>query len=244
MNEQLNLPRKYKDEKHPDRIGLPYISYSQHTSFNEIGEFHYQMILNYIFGIKVESRFQAYADMGSASGEYVEDKSKKENPLLNEKDKTILNKYIDSLPDDCEYEREIWIKRDGYHIYGFEDVFYPEKKKGEGVEVVDVKTGSIVKKGPFYASESYGQTNLYAYYEDVIKGNKIKDCRVVMFDREGNAMKENPDELHLTGQVKDIPTPYSRVRAEKVIKKMDNTAKALSSLKTTYDKLSTLTMEF
>lgn len=244
MNKQLNLPKKYKDEKNPDRIGLPYISYSQHTSFNENGEFFYQMVLNYIFGIKVESRFQVYADMGSATGEYVENKSKKENILLNEKDKAILDKYIDNLPDDCEYEREIWIERDGYYIYGFEDVFYKEKVKGEGVEVVDIKTGSIVKKGPFYASEAYGQTNLYAYYEDVVMGNKIKDCRVVMFDREGNAMKENPDELHLTGKIEKIPTPYSRARAEKVIRKMDKTAKEISSLKDTYDVLSTLTMEF
>ena len=236
--EYLNLPKS----REVDGKTIPYMSYSQYTSFNEIGEFHYQMVLNYLFGIKLESRFGAYAEYGTACGEHIEDKSRKDHPMLNSKDKGILGKYIDGLPEHCQYEREIWLERKGYFILGYEDVFIEDQ--GDGVEVIDAKTGSIVKKGPFYASDKYGQTNLYAYFEDTVKKNKIKDCKVIMFDRVGNAMKEDPDELHLSGQVKDIPTPYSRERAEKVLAKMDATAVKLASLKTTYDALKTLTFKF
>lgn len=242
--EYLNLPRKYTiREDTPKefyyREGLPYVSYSQHTSFNETGEFYYQMVLQYIFGLKIDSRFKAYSNFGSDTGDYVNPYDKDKNGLLNDKDRDILNNFMKDIPEDCEYEREVWIERDGFFILGYSDIFYQDK--GDGVEIVDLKTGSIIKKEKHYASEDYGQTNLYAYYEDTVKENKIKDCRVVLFDREGNAMKDIPDELHLTGLIKHIPTTYSRKRAEKVLKGMDKTAKDLSSLKDTYDKLSTLT---
>lgn len=238
MKKQLNLPKS----RIVNGEECKYISYSQYSSYSEIGEFHNQMVLQYIFKVPMQSRFEAYSKMGSACGEYIEDKSKKDSPLLNKKDKEILDGYIDTLPDDCEYEREVWIEMDGYWIYGFEDVFYQDK--GEGVQVVDAKTGSIAKKAKFYSSEAYGQVPLYCYYEDVVKGNKIKYSGVAMFDRVGNAMKDIPDELHLSGEIKMIPIPYTRERAEKVLAKIDKVANEVSSLKTTYDAMSKLTLEF
>ena len=112
--EYLNLP-KSKD-------GKPYISYSQHSSFNETSdEFYYQMILQYIFGIKLESRFEIFAVYGGQCGEYIETKGKTRGDLLSDSDCLILDNLIKDFPETSEYEREVWIDRGNYFILGFED---------------------------------------------------------------------------------------------------------------------------
>jgi hypothetical protein len=249
MKEQLNLPRKYQEsqadtEEKKARIGSPYISYSQFNSFNPKGspEFFNIAVLQYMFGIKVQSRFAAYSDAGSAYGEYLEDKSCKENPILNQNDKDVLNELIKKMPNNGEYEREVWIDRGNYHILGFEDLFLPFDDKQ--VSVIDFKSGSIIKKESEYADMSkYFQTRVYMYYEDVVLGNTPKDCYVILLDRSGNAMAEPPEELHLTGEVKRIETPYVREDVEKFLLEMDNRALYISELKTTYDKLLELTVQ-
>lgn len=234
----LNLP-KQKD-------GKPYISYSQHSSFNETNdEFRYQMILNYIFGIKVPSRFELFAVFGNHCGEYIETKGEKRGSLLSDNDCKILDKVMKDFHKDSEYEREVWIDRGDYFILGFEDRWEGFKNEETGelthCNVEDFKTGNISKKAAHYGSEKYGQTTLYCFAEEE-KGLEIKSSFVTMLDRKGNPMSEtNPTKLELTGEVKRIETPYSRERAEKVLSEMDDTAVRLASLKTTYDKLKTLT---
>lgn len=232
--EFLNLPKS----REVDGVKYPYISYSQYSSFKETNdEFRYQMILQYVFGIKVPSRFQAFADFGTAVGEYIETQGKKRSDLLSDADCKIIDENIKNFSKESEYEREVWIDRGTYFILGFEDRWEPIKKQ---CNVEDFKTGNIDKKKSFYASGSYGQTTLYGFAEEQ-KGIKVKESFVTMFDRKGNPMSEtNPTKLHLSGRVEKIPTPYSTERAEKLLKDIDRTADELASLKTTYDKLSKL----
>lgn len=238
MKKFLNLPKS----KEVDGKLYPYISYSQHTSFNETSpEFYYQMILQYIFGINMDSRFQIFATYGSHCGEYIETKGKQRGDLLSDEDCKILDKIMKDFPKTSEYEREVWIDRGNYFILGFEDRWEPIGKKECDVE--DFKTGNVDKKASFYASEDYGQTTLYSYSEE-LKGLKVRNSFVTLLDRKGNPMSDtNPTKLYLSGVVKKIPTPYSKERAAEVLKKMDDTAVRLASLKTTYDSLSKLTFK-
>lgn len=238
----LNLPRT----KEVDGVVYPYISYSQYSSFNETSdEFRYQMILQYIFGIKIPSRFQDFADFGTAVGEYIETQGKKRSDMLSEEDCQIIDKEIKDFSKDSEYERQVWIDRGTYFILGFTDRFDPLGISDDGPEcnVEDFKTGNIAKKKSFYASGKYGQTTLYGYAEEE-KGIKVNESFVTMFDRKGNPMSDtNPTELHLTGVIEKIPTPYSTERAETLLKDIDQTAIRLASLKTTHDKLKELTIQ-
>jgi hypothetical protein len=234
----LNLPKSKK----VDGKMIPYISYSQHSSFNETSEeFYYQMILQYVFGIKMSSRFQIFATYGSHCGEYIETQGEKRGDLLSDKDCEIMDKIMKDFPEGSEYEREIWIDRGNYYILGFIDQWCPTDDAM--CDVNDFKTGNISKKGAHYASPKYAQTTLYSFAE-TLKGLKIRDSFVTMLDRGGNPMSEtNPTELHLTGEIKKILTPYSDERAQKILTEMDDTAVRLASLKTTYDKLKTLTFQ-
>lgn len=241
----LNLPKS----KEIDGSFIPYVSYSQHSSFNESNEeFRYQMILQYIFGIKIPSRFQDFADYGSECGEYIETKGEKRGEMLSDKDCDILNKVMKDFPEESEYEREVWIDRGNYFILGYEDRWEPiagsdNTNKVVLCDVEDFKTGNIERKGDFYASEKYGQTTLYGFSEEQ-KGIEVRNSFVTMIDRRGNPMSEtDPTKLYLTGKIKKIPTPYSTERAQKVLQSIDKTAEKLSSLKTTYDKLKELTIE-
>lgn len=229
----LNLP-KSKD-------GKPYISYSQHSSFNETSEeFYYQMILQYIFGIKMESRFQIFATYGGHCGEYIETKGKVRGDLLSDSDCKVLDKLMKDFPETSEYERKVWIDRGNYFILGFEDRWVPTV--AGACQVEDFKTGSIEKKGAFYASEKYGQTTLYCHAE-VEKGLEISESFVTLLDRKGNPLSEtDPTRLYLSGEIKKIPTPYSPERAKKVLASMDDSARRIASLKTTHDKLKELTV--
>lgn len=232
--EYLNLPKQLD--------GVPYLSYSQYTSFNETNnEFYYQMLLQYIFGIKVESRFEVFATYGNNCGEYIASKGKERGELLSDNDCKILDELMKDFPTNSEYERKVWIDRGNYFILGFEDRWTPV---GKGFcEVEDFKTGNLDKKEAFYASEEYGQTTLYCYAEEQ-KKIKIKDSFVTLLDRKGNPMSEtDPTSLYLSGAVKKIPTPYSKERAEKLLTSMDDTAVRLASLKSTYDKLSKLSFQ-
>lgn len=234
----LNLPKS----KEINGKKLPYISYSQHSSFNETSdEFRYQMILQYVFGIKIKSRFEDFAVYGGECGEYIETSGKKRGEMLSDGDCKILDGVMKDFPKTSEYEREVWIDRGNYFILGYEDRWEPIKKGFCDVE--DFKTGNADKKGAFYASEKYGQTTLYSFAEEK-KGLKVRNSFVTLLDRKGNPMSDtNPTRLYLSGRIDKIPTPYTTERAEKVIASMDDTAKRLASLKTTYDKLKELTIE-
>ena len=237
----LNLPKT----KEVNGEMIPYISYSQHSSYNETSdEFRHQMILKYIFGIEIESRFQAFADYGGQCGEYIETKGEVRGDMLSDKDCEILDSVMKDFPEDSQYEREVWIDRGNYFILGYEDRWEPVGYHNNAVDICDVedfKTGNISKKASYYGSRKYGQTVLYGFAEEQ-KGIEVRNCFVTMLDRRGNPMSDdNPTNLELTGKVKKIETPYSSKRAEEVLLSMDDTARKLDLLKTTYEALKDLT---
>lgn len=234
----LNLPKSREVEGE----SLPYMSYSQYSSFKEENEeFRNQMILKYIFGKEVPSRFQIFADFGSHCGEYIETQGKKRGDLLSDSDCEILDKVMKDSPKDSEYEREVWIDRGKYFILGYTDRWVPVGINEEGnwcCDVEDFKTGNVAKKKSFYASGKYGQTTLYSFFETK-NGLKVRRSFVTMLDRKGNPMSEtNPTKLELTGLVERIETPYTEERAEKLLEDMDKTAERLATLKETHKALS------
>ena len=120
-------------------------------------------------------------------------------------------------------------------MYGFIDRVLGIEN-GE-VDVADFKTGSIEKKAGDYASEDYQQTTLYCYGLEQ-EGFKIKSSSVVLFDRKGNTLESgNKNVLRLTGDIKYIPTPYSRERAEKFLKELEKTAKKIEEYWKLYQKI-------
>ncbi|MFT6125801.1 MAG: hypothetical protein ACJAVA_000242 [Flavobacteriaceae bacterium] len=271
MKKQLNLPRIYtsasdKFKKHDGRAKL---SYSQHTSWKDI-QYKNSYILGYIFKIPQPSNF--WAGFGSFCGtslEYRMDVHKaegKDKELLddafgyfNKKDIETLHKANILFPTNSVYEREIVLDRGSYVIQGFIDVNFTkeveiDKKKVKQEVVIDVKTGgkdSKTKGTSFYESDKYGQTRLYmkALVEE---GETPGHCGVVFLDRIYETERTHPGTtscfeepiLHLSGEIIKVETPYTEDKVKVLLKDMDKTAEEISSLKSTYDKLSTLTMEF
>lgn len=243
---KLNLPRKYEikestPEKYHKYKGQNKLSYSQITSWLD-PKYKEDYILQYIFGL--ESPSSPWADYGSAVGEYLETQGKKVSDLLNDRDKEILDGIIVKLSTlvDAEYEREIIVERNGYILQGFIDLYYTElSDKIKMANTVDFKTLSLKNKAAFYASDQYQQTTLYSRALE-LEGEKIKNSGVFGIDRTFEGTFEEPT-LHLSGETKVIPTPYTTERAEKFLKKSDRVAEEISSLKTTHDKLKLLTFE-
>jgi len=236
MNENvINLPRVSED-------GMPYISYSQVSSFNNPQYFN-QYILGYLFGIRDEGN--VWSQFGSEVGEYLETGGKKVGKLLNDNDIEVLNEILKTLKPlkGKEFEKEIKLQRDGYRIIGYIDLYYETKEKAN---VVDFKTLNTVKKKSFYANndpdskDSYLQTILYSRALE-IEGKEIDNCGVFGIDRTFEGTFEEPI-LHLSGKAETIPTPYCKIKAEKFLEKVDKTVAAISSLKTTFDNLELLTI--
>jgi hypothetical protein len=255
---QLNLPRIYQStsEKFKKHDGRAKLSYSQYTSWKD-PQYKNSYILGYMFGIRQAGN--NWSLMGSQVGtaiEYRMDFSKAEGAdkeLLdsamehfNETDIATLHKVNKMFPENAEYEREIVLDRGHYVTQGFIDMYISDNQ-GSGVSVIDVKTGgknskSAGAKNPaFYASDGYGQTNLYmrALEEE---GETPGYCGVVFIDRTFAGTFEEPI-LHLSGDIIEVETPYTKERVNKLLESMDKTAMEISSLKDTYDKLSTLTIE-
>lgn len=233
--QKINLPRTAED-------GTPYISYSQISSFNS-DIYKQQYILSYLFGIKDNGN--DYSRQGNAVGEYLEDGSKKENKILNEQDKIYLDSLIErfSKLQDAEYEKLIDIKRDGYKIIGYIDLYYKNRGKAG---IIDFKCCNIVKKKPVFVNEEkdvkgYMQTNLYSYAVEQ-QGDKIGNVGIFALDRVGNAF--NGEELHLSGKTETIPVPYDKELTKEFLKFADDTVFKISSLKSTYDSLKNLEIEF
>ena len=253
MNKQLNLPRVYKStsDKFKHHEGKPKLSYSQYTSFNDPQYFN-GYVLGYIFGIPQDSNF--WAEFGSYCGtslEYRMDVHKAEGEdkkllddafkYFNKTDIQTLHEANKMFPDNSVYEREIVLDRGSYVTQGFIDINFT--KEGKEV-VIDAKTGgknSKTKGTSFYASDKYGQTRLYsrALKEE---GCELGYCGVIFLDRTYEGEFENPI-LHLSGEIINVETPYTEEKVEVLLKKMDRTAEKISSLKTTYDKLKTLTFK-
>lgn len=265
--QKINLPRVYEIKKDtPKKFhkykGRPKLSYSQYTSYND-PQYSDGYILGYIFGIDQPSGF--WATFGSYVGDTLavrldieNAKDEKERQVIedaykyfNETDIETLKKANAMFPENAVYEREVILDCGEYITQGFIDVNF--KKDGKEV-VIDNKTGGkgSKTKGPqFYSSDKYGQTRLYA---KALKeeGCELGYCGVLFLDRTYETERTHPGTtscfenpiLHLSGELINIETPYSEEKVEHLIKDMTRTVNEISELKTTYDSLSQLTIEY
>ena len=223
----LDLPKVYEvNENTPEQYkkyeGMPKLSYSAYNSFCEEaykGEF----FANYFLGIRSEGNI--FTEYGSKCGEYLE---KLEKSDLSEFDISVLEKL--ERPENSRYEVEVVIDRGSYVIQGFIDQEY---KVADGLVIKDLKTGAIDKKAKDYASEDYQQTTLYAYQRE-LEGENVVYSGVMLLDRKGNGQEKYP--LRLTGEIADIPTPYSKERAEEFLKKFDKVAMQIEEYHKVYKK--------
>lgn len=223
----LDLPKVYEvNENTPEHYkkyeGMPKLSYSAYNSFCE-ESYKGEFFANYFLGIRSEGNI--FTEYGSKCGEYLE---KLEKSDLSEFDISVLEKI--ERPENARYEVEVVIDRGSYVIQGFID---QEFKVPDGLVIKDLKTGAIDKKAKDYASEDYQQTTLYAYQRE-LEGENVVYSGVMLLDRKGNGQEKYP--LRLTGEIADIPTPYSKERAEAFLKKFDKVAKQIEEYHKVYKK--------
>ncbi len=226
---QLQLPSKYEnrsgDPKFDKFVGMPKLSYSAYGSFKE-ESYRGEFFANYF--MKMPRTGNIFTAWGSAVGGYQE--TGEEDELLSDFDKQVLDEKV-GRPEGAIYEMELVLDRGSYCIQMYLDRV--TKNEDDSVDVVDFKTGSIASKTAFYAAESYQQTTLYSYALEQA-GYKINSSGVILIDRKGNGQEKYP--LRLTGDVKYIPTPYSKERAEKFLAGFDKAAKEIEQYYTTYKK--------
>ena len=247
---KVELPKVYHNEhgNYPEFEGRPKISYSQYTSFID-PLYKGSYIANYFMGIQDEGNiFSSYGSaigtvleyMGQNNIEGLKEAIKKgEEPnhftLLSDVDMDIL-KEVD-LPDNSKYEYEICIDMlpitgVDFVIQGFID--RATFQKDNSVDVIDYKTGNIIKKVDFYAGDDYWQTRIYAYALEQL-GYTINYCGVELLSRKGNGSEKYP--LRLEGKTEHIETPYVKEVVETKLKEIAKVALEISSMYKTYKKV-------
>lgn len=206
--------------------GKPKISYSQFSSYKD-PDYQNQYYLQYFSGISLPSG--EFAEMGTSTGQFIEDLGMGTNPprkgcLSDEDVEVILNKI--TFPPNCAYEDEIIVDCGDFCIQGYADrIKYLDNKE---VEVEDFKTLNLDKKADFYASEEYGQTALYSYQKE-IEGYKVVRSFVTGIGRKGSSLSGTGNfKMRLSGEVKEIETPYTKERGEKTIKDITVVVKQIS----------------
>lgn len=235
----LNLPRKYHNEggKYPQHLGKNKMSYSQYNSWID-PDYRLEYIVQYFSGIKIEPVMVngALSDIwslyGSAVGDYISSKAEGNTPEIRMLTPNCIQ-ILDNLdyPGNSVYEDEIVIDCGDFCVQGFID--RAEYNEYNEVSIIDFKTGNVDTKAEFYASEDYGQTSIYSYQKD-LEGWIIGYSGVRLLGRKGNGQAKYP--LRLSGDIKDIPTPYSKERAEKVLEKIKKAAYEISDLYAVYNK--------
>ena len=214
---QLILPRK-------DEEGNYYISYSQITKWKKSKR---DYIRSYFFGEREDNAaLQKYGDFGHKVGESYEHKdfsawSKEEADFLK------------GLPHLDEFERKIKLDMGGYYVLGFIDSNTAEQRyKKENLdtyvkELLDYKTGEVVKRKPDYESGDYWQVDIYAAALQQEYGKYPDKGSVVLIGRSGNAFKG--EELSLSFNHAIIDRPISKERCDKVLAEVQQIAEEISS---------------
>lgn len=215
------------DGKYDKYIGMPKLSYSQITSWLD-PSYRHEYVRNYF--IKTPRKGNDFTEFGSACGTFIESIGT-DNPkahdnyrhLLSQNDRDILSSI--SFKDNQVYEDYIVIDIDGkFVIEGFADrITYGKNTKHIIIE--DFKTGSIEKNAKKYAIDDYAQTCLYGYAKE-LEGYKVKECKVLMFDRKGNGSEKHP--IKLTGEIIEIDSKYSEEKVQRFLEKARDTAEDIS----------------
>lgn len=223
----LILPKTYLDKttdgKYAHHNGKPKLSYSQVGSWKN-AKYRPDYIKQYFAGISVPGSH--FTDFGSDLGTYKEWLG---NGKVDQEPRTVYLSDADKLwlqgleyPENCVYEDLIVVDCGEFVMEGYID---RTKYEDRTAEIIDFKTGNIVKKKPEYEDPEYNQTTLYCYQKD-LEGYEIKKSEVMLFGRAGNNTMKSP--LKLTQQYEIIPTPYSRDRAEKFIESVIKLSKEIS----------------
>jgi len=230
MATKIVLPKVYEDGtgKYPQHKGKNKISYSQYTSWKD-PEYQPDYIVQYFSGIKQPSGI--WADFGSEVGNRIQAIGEGTEPLPTVFLTDACKAFIDGLeyPENSVYEDEIVVDLNDLVVQAFTD--RTENIDENTVGLVDFKTGNMSKKTEFYSGEDYGQTTLYCYGK-VQEGKTIAYSRVRLFDRKGNNSQAHP--LRLSGEKKDIETPYSEDRAATVLKDIRKVAEEISDCYKSY----------
>lgn len=231
----FKLPKKYfsENKKFKKYNGKYKLSYSQYNSF-KTDLYKPDYLLQYFLGEKQDDNI--FALYGGQAGSYIGNFAQK-LPLKQEEFYMLSDddiKFLESLdyPKKATYEEEIVIDLGDFVVQGFIDRCEYLTKKSVGV--LDFKTGNLDKKVDDYASQDYGQTTLYCLAKE-LEGCEIKYSQVMLLGRKGNGRQGHP--LRLSGDKILIDTPYSKDRADKLIKSFQETAQEISFYYNTFLKL-------
>lgn len=193
MSKKLKLPRV-------DKEGFPYLSYSQYKKWKEKNR---DYIRQYFFKEKEDNpALKKYGDFGHKVGESFE------HANFSAWDKEEAD-FLQKLPYYDEFEKEVKLQLKGFYVLG-----YIDSNKSDYTQLLDYKTGDIVKMTPEYKSDKYEQVDLYAAALKQMHGKLPKKGIVVLIGRSGNAF--NGEELNLTLEAEIINKPLSLKRCKEV----------------------------
>lgn len=196
----LTLPRV-------DDIGIPYLSYSQITTWKRSKK---QYMKQYFFKEPFDGN--AYTDFGKKVGTALE---------LNDYSGFTQEeiKVLQQVPRYDEFEKEIKLQMKGFYVLGYIDTNSKLVNNGNGVyieKIADYKTGDIKKKVAEYESDDYTQLDIYAA-SLLQKYDRLPDkIYVHLIDRKGNAFRGEPLVLgdgHIT-----IKRQTDKKRISKILK--------------------------
>ena len=216
---KLVLPKVYMNDasgNYPQHVGKPKISYSQFSSWKE-DAYREDYIRQYFMGGPYTSN--QFAEFGSCCGEYLE-KLAVNTDWLSDNDVEILKQL--ERPENAIYEGEIVIDMGTFVIQGFID---QEWECDKGLNIKDLKTGNADKKVEYYGGDDYQQTTIYSYAREQ-EGFTINSSSVTLLGRKGNGFANHP--LRLSGEIIEIPTPYSKERAEIALQRIREVAHEIS----------------
>ena len=190
-----------------DKDGVPYLSYSQISSFLKNKK---EYIKSYFFNEPIS--FTAYLDFGNKVGRALE---KNDFSDFDQEEQLVLNK----VPRLDEFEKEIRVDFGEFYIKGYIDT--NDKKLNH---IIDYKTGSLNKVAE-YEKDSYIQPQIYALGIEQETGKLPKKAEVILIERLGNAYKGEP--LVLGKEIIPIPINISRARVNEVKDIVINAAKEI-----------------
>lgn len=204
--------------------GRPKLSYSQYNSYND-PEYKYDYYVQYFMGFKIAGNdFSTY---GGSVGEYIEHKAigEEKRGVLSDEDVQFLDEMID-YPANSVYEDEVALDLGEFVVEGYIDRTHYDFNNI--IHIRDYKSGNLLTKADYYASDEYQQTTIYCYFKEK-QGFKIGTSEVFMVGRKGNSLEGKGNfKMRLSGEHLVIPTPYSTERGEKAIKSLKDTAKKIS----------------
>jgi hypothetical protein len=235
MEGKLVLPKKYiaRETRFEKYNGMEKLSYSQIGSFSD-PLYKNDYIRQYMMGIRSEGSI--WTEFGSAVGEWLETHGKVSSPLLLDDTIEALKQVPRPAKADYEYPIAVVVSTDEGDVVleGYiDELEYTGPNK---VIIRDFKTGNIEKKAEYYASEDYQQTTLYAYHMET-EGFEIEGSCVTLLSRKGNGYAKHP--VRLENKILDIPTPYSKERAEQFFVKVRKVAKEISDMYKVFLKVNT-----